>query len=150
MKFSLLNCFWLLIPIFVWNAIFTPKLTQEGFESDANVPAWMIVLEHILRAVVFILPLLLPLHLKDQWSKIGLALYIVGTLVYFGSWLPLVYRPGAQWSTSAVGLFAPAFTPLILLTGIGLIGHSWVYVSLSALFILVHTLHSARGFGYWP
>ena len=150
MKFSILNCFWLLIPIFVWNAIFMPKLTQEGFESDGNVPAWMLVSEHVLRAIVFILPLLLPLRLKDQWSKIRLFSYIAGTLVYFGSWLPLVYRPGAHWSTNAVGLLAPAFTPLIPLIGIGLIGHSWIYMSLSALFVLVHTLHNVCSFGYLP
>jgi hypothetical protein len=132
----------------VWNLVFTPKLTQEGFKSDANVPSWILILETILRVIVFALPLLLPLQLKDQWSKMGLTVYIVGTLIYFGSWLPLVYRPNTQWSTTALGLLAPAYTPLILLIGLGLVGHSWVYVLLSVLFILVHTVHNVLSFGY--
>lgn len=148
MKLSFLNCFWLLVPILLWNVVFIPKLTQAGFKSDANVPPWILVLEGILRVVVFAFPLLLPLQLKDQWSKTGLVVYIVGTLIYLGSWLPLVYQPNAQWSTSALGLLAPYFTPLILFVGIGLIGHSWVYVLLSVLLILFHTLHGIRSFGY--
>ena len=149
LKLSVWNCFWLLVPILLWNIIFTPRLTQEGFKSGADVPPWILVLEGILRVIVFAFPLLLPLRLKDQWSKGGFVVYSVGTLIYLGSWLPLVYQPNARWSTSALGLLAPYFTPLILFVGIGLIGHSWVFVLLSVLFVLFHTLHGVWSFGYW-
>ena len=91
MKLTFINCFWLLVPLFLWNAIFIPKLTQAGFASDADVPRWNLVLEVILRVAVFALPLLLPLQWNSALSKTGLALYLAGVLIYFGSWLPLVY-----------------------------------------------------------
>ena len=37
-KLQLMNCLWLLIHIFAWNAIFATRLPQEGFKSDAGVP----------------------------------------------------------------------------------------------------------------
>ena len=58
-KLQLLNCFWLLIPIFAWNAIFTSRLPQAGFKSDAGVRRPVLVAEQVLRIAVFVGPLLL-------------------------------------------------------------------------------------------
>jgi hypothetical protein len=107
---SIVNCFWLLIPIFLWNAILTPRLTHAGFQSDADVPSWILMLENVLRIAVFALPLLLPLQWNDQREKIGIIVYVAGTLIYFCSWIPLVYFPEARWSTSALVFLAPHFT----------------------------------------
>ena len=148
MKLGILNCFWLLIPILLWNVLFTPQLTQEGFKSDVNVPKWILVAEGVLRIVVFAFPILLPLQWTDQLSKVGIALYIVGTLIYFSSWLPVIYLPDARWSISTLGVLAPYFTPLIFFVGIGLIGHSWVFVLTSALLIFFHTWHGIHSFGF--
>ena len=147
MKLSLLNCFWLLVPILLWNVLFTPKLAQEGFRSDENVPRWILVAETVLRVVVFALPVLLPLQWADRLSRAGIVVYVVGTLIYCGSWIPLVYLPDARWSTSALGVLAPYFTPLIFFVGIGLIGHSWVFVLMSVLLIIFHTWHGIQSFG---
>ena len=35
LRLQLLNCFWLLLPTFAWNAIFASRLPQQGFKSDA-------------------------------------------------------------------------------------------------------------------
>lgn len=145
-KLQILNCFWLLVPILLWNAIFTPKLTQDGFQADDHVPSWILIAENVLRMLVFFLPLLLPLQWSDGWGKAGLAIYLVGTLIYFTSWLPLVYVADAPWSTSALGILAPFFTPLIVFMGLGLVGQSWLYLGVSALFIAVHSWHGVRGF----
>jgi len=147
MKLSLLNCFWLLVPILLWNVLFTPKLTQEGFTSDKNVPRWILVAETVLRVIVFAFPILLPLQWADHLSKVGIVVYVVGTLIYFGSWVPVIYLPDAQWSTSAPGVLAPYFTPLIFFVGIGLIGHSWTFVLTSVLLIVFHTWHGIQSFG---
>ena len=84
---------------------------------------WILILEHVLRIVVFGNPLFLPLQIADVARKIGLVLYVVGELVYCGSWIPVLYRLEARWSRSAAGLLAPFYTPLLFLVGIGLIGH---------------------------
>jgi hypothetical protein len=147
MKLGILNCFWLLVPILVWNVLFTPKLTQEGFKSDEKVPRWILIAEGVLRIVVFAFSIFLSLQWADRLSRAGIAVYVVGTLVYCGSWLPVIYLPEARWSTSALGALAPYFTPLVFFVGIGLIGHSWAYVLMSVLLIVFHTWHGIWSFG---
>ncbi len=143
-KFHLLNCLWLMIPLLAWNLVLGPRITQEQVISDAHSPSWLLISENITRTLVFALPLLLPLQWKDTWGKAGLFIYLIGTLVYFASWLPLLLAPASAWSTSAAGLLAPRLTPLLPFLGIALIGHSWPYALLSALFIALHTAHGIR------
>ena len=146
-RLQLLNCFWLLLPIFVWNAIFASRLPQLGFRSDAGVPRSILMAENLLRVGVFLWPLLLPLRWQDPQSRAGLALYALGLLIYCVSWLPLIHSPQAVWSKSAAGLLAPAYTPLIWLLGIALIGRSWPYALLSLLFVGLHMYHNILAHG---
>ena len=141
-RLQFLNCIWLLLPVFAWNAVFASRLPQEGFKSDAGVPRPILWTENLLRVAVFIWPLLLPLSWHDPQSRAGLALYALGVLIYFASWLPLMYRPEAAWSKSAAALLAPAYTPLIWLAGIALVGGSWPYALVSLLFVSVHVYHN--------
>ena len=60
-RLQLLNCFWLLLPIFLWNAVFAARLPQQGFKSDAGVPQVILMAETVFRIAVFVWPLLLPL-----------------------------------------------------------------------------------------
>lgn len=143
-KLAWLNCFWLIVPLLIWNLVYGPKLTDPRIASDANSPGWLLIAENIMRMPVFLLPLLIPLQLKEPVSKIGLAIYIIGTLIYFASWLPLLYAPGSAWSNSPLGLLAPALTPLLSFLGIALIGESWTYVVGAAVFISIHTWHGIQ------
>jgi hypothetical protein len=113
-RLQLLNCFWLLLPIFAWNAIFASRLPQEGFKSDIGVPRPILWAENSLRIVVFLWALFLPLRWQDPQSRAGLALYGLGVLLYFASWLPLIYSSEAAWSKSAAGLLAPAYTSITI------------------------------------
>jgi hypothetical protein len=142
LKFRWLNCFWLLVPVLVWNLVFATRLPQEVFHSDVYVPQWLLIAENILRIVVFALPLLLPLQGSQRSSRFGIALYLVGTTIYFASWLPLMLAPAAAWSTSTLGLLAPYVTPLLVFLGITLIANSWIYGLAALAFIAVHTLHA--------
>ena len=146
-RLQLLNCCWLLLPVFAWNAVFASRLPQEGFKSDADVPRHILVAENLLRVGVFLWPLLLPLRWQDPHSRTGLALYALGLLIYCVSWLPLIYLPQAAWSKSAAGLLAPAYTPLIWLAGIALVGGSWPYALLSLLFVAAHVYHNILAHG---
>ena len=69
-------------------------------------------------------------------------MYALGVLVYFASWLPLIYSSAAAWSKSAAGLLAPAYTPLIWLAGIALVGGSRPYALASLLFVGLHVYHN--------
>ncbi|MBN1426853.1 MAG: hypothetical protein JXB07_00625 [Anaerolineae bacterium] len=143
-ELRLLNCLLLIVPLLAWNIVLGPRLTDPRIASDAHSPQWLLIGENVLRIFVFALPLLLPLQLSDTWSKAGLAIYIVGTLVYFTSWLPLMLAPGSAWSNSATGLLAPRLMPFLPFLGIALIGHAWPYGLISMVFTILHTWHGIQ------
>ena len=84
-------------------------------------------------------------------QKKGLVIYITGVLLYFTSWIILIFSPNNLWSNTLVGFMAPAYTPLLWLAGIGLIGDSFyfnlpykrfVFILLSIIFLLFHNTHT--------
>ncbi len=149
----LLNCLLLILPIMAWNILFANKLprsySQEIFWKD--IPSFIANGENIFRLLVFILPLLMPLRIETPSQKLGLWIYITGTVIYFLSWLMQMYFPQSAWSLSVFGFLAPAYTPLIWLVGISLIGstlyfsapyRSWMYIVISIIFLSFHLSHA--------
>ncbi len=143
-KLAWLNCFLLILPLLIWNVLLGPKITDARITSDSHSPAWLSIAENTTRMAVFILPLLIPLQFRESVTKSGLMVYIAGTLMYFASWLPLLFAPGSAWSNSLPGLLAPRLTPFLCFLGIALIGQSWLYGALAALFISFHTWHGIQ------
>ncbi len=150
----LYNCFWLLVPILVFNLIFTHQL-PAAYQMDVfwyEIPKTISVPENLLRILVMILPVFMRLRISTRSQKLGLGLYLAGLLIYLSSWAVLIIFPQSEWSTSQIGFLAPAFTPIVWLLGIGLIGdefrlHSvpfkpWMYLTLSVLFLIFHDLHA--------
>lgn len=138
------NCFLLMVPLLAWNLVLGPRITDPRVTSDANSQVWLLASENTTRILVFALPLLLPLQVKDAWGNAGLIIYIFGTLLYFASWLPLMMSPRSIWSNSGIGLLAPRLTPFLSFLGIAIIGGSWLYGLISAVFITLHTLHGIQ------
>lgn len=147
-----LNCFWLFIPVFIWNAIFYKKLPE--FYQPAiwdNIPKALDVAENGLRYLSFLIPILLKIGFSASTQKIGLALYLGGLLVYFASW-SVQLNPNRSVLSKSLGFrLAPAYTTIIWLLGIGLIGReSWfssfnlqaLYFPIIIAFVSVHTYHS--------
>jgi hypothetical protein len=144
LKLTWLNCFLLILPLLAWNIFLGPKITDLRITSDDHSTKGLLFAENTARILVFAFPLLIPLQIKDAWSKAGLGVYIIGTLVYFASWLPLIFAPRSAWSSSTAGLLAPRLTPLLSFLGIALIGGVWPYGVIAAIFILLHTLHGIQ------
>ena len=98
-----------------------------------------------------VLPLLIRFRISTPVQRLSLALYLAGLVVYFGSWAALIFLPRSQWNTSVVGFMAPAYTPILWLAGIALVGDEfrwpkaslqpWMYGSLAAVFLVLHNLH---------
>lgn len=149
----LLNCFLLLIPIFLWNILlydYLPDLYQTDF-FDRDLPKFIVYSENVLRILVFVLPVFMILSLKTKQQKRGFTLYLVGVLLYFSSWILVIVAPESAWSKSLIGFTAPAFTTIIWFIGIGLIGNksyfnipylSWIYIGVSLFFVMIHTAHT--------
>jgi uncharacterized membrane protein YsdA (DUF1294 family) len=156
LKDYLLNCFALLLPIFLWNIVLYDSLPDKyGASFDEGIPEVILWSEAILRVAVFALPVFMKLSLKTRRQKFGFTLYLIGTLIYFSSWLMLILYPDSNWSSSTLGFTAPAYTPLFWLAGIGLVGKesflkirrlSLIYILLSLTFVLVHTSHAYLAF----
>jgi hypothetical protein len=142
---------WLVVPIVLLNAGLMRRLPR-AYQADVfwhGIPAWIKTGENVTRILVFVLPLFMRL---DVSQKAGLALYAIGVLVYSLAWLAEIVSPRSAWSTSAWGFMAPGYTPALWLAGIGLIGKKlfvpvpytpWVYVALSAAFLMFHNLHAS-------
>jgi hypothetical protein len=138
-----LNCFWLMFPLLGWNLVLGPRISDPRVTSDAHSPQWLLMAENVTRILVFTLPLLLPLGWGEPWSIAGLTVYLIGTLVYFASWLPLLQAPGST-KIGIIALFAPRLTPFLSFLGIALIAQSWLYGVLAAIFIGLHTWHGIQ------
>ncbi len=143
----------LTIPILVWNVACARYLpapySSSGFDRD--VPFALLLSENLLRVAVIGLPFFMPLDLSTTAQRRRLALFVAGAVIYVASWVPLMVAPSAAWSTSLVGSLAPAYTPLIWLVGLGLLGGRrvgpWplrrgVYLTLVAAFVTVHVAHA--------
>ena len=149
-----LSCGLLTVPILVWNVVFTrflpPPLASKEFWRD--IPPLVAYGENSLRLAVFLLPFLMPLEVATVAQRRGLLLFVVGTVLYFLAWVALMIFPQSRWSRSRLGFLAPAYTPLIWLAGLGLIGRRlywpwpyrwWVYVGLACGFIALHVAHAS-------
>ncbi|WP_024770896.1 hypothetical protein [Aquimarina macrocephali] len=149
----LLNCFLLVLPLFIWN-IALYKYLPKGYTSKNiwdDIPFWLNITENILRIIVFLLPLLMILSFQTKTQKIGLVVYLGALLIYFLSWILQIYFSDSLWSRSLIGFMAPAYTTIFIFIGIAMIGIqsiipipriSLIYILASILFASIHTYHS--------
>jgi hypothetical protein len=142
MGFITNNCFLLLIPILVWNFGFNSKLIKVGYLTDAEGKKTIGIIENILRALIFLYPLFMRFEVKASDFIRNIIIYSVGSIIYFLTWIMIIYFKNNKWSVSRIGLLAPAYTPLIWLIAIGLLGESIIYICMSTVFIAVHTYHT--------
>ena len=149
---------WLTLPILLWNAIFINRLPAQYLPEIFNkdIPPLVAYGEAILRVFVFGMPLLFTIGISSQRQKRGLIWYLVGAMIYFLSWVPLLFFPESLWSKGFLGFFAPGYTPLFWLIGIGLLGEKFYfpvrykpvyYIAPAFLFLIFHIAHVA--IVYW-
>lgn len=149
------NGFWLMLPAFLLLFLLAEKL-PTAFQPEIfwrEIPRIISLPESLLRVVVFALPAFMVLRFKRGQPRVGWALYSLGTALYIASWMALIITPESMWSQSAAGFLAPAYTPLIWLIGVGLIGEQlywpnlpykpWMYIALVVVFLGFHITHAA-------
>lgn len=150
----LLTCGLLTIPILAWNLAFTsylpPPLTPSEFWRD--IPRGIVFGENVFRSLVSVLPFFMPLREDPRRRRQGMAWFGIGVGLYFTSWLLLMLLPRSRWSTSAAGLLAPAYTPIVWLGALGMLGprlvfavywRPWLYWLLALAFLSFHLAHGA-------
>jgi hypothetical protein len=150
----ILNGFLLFIPLLVFDAAFASRL-PAAYQAACwdDVPALVTVPEGALRVGTMLLALLLPISVAGPVQLSGAALYVVGLAAYGMAWAAQILFPRSSWSTGTAGFLAPAFTPALWLTGIGLIGFRpliphiralpWIFLATAAVFLAFHNVHGA-------
>lgn len=153
MKKYLLNCVLFLLPVMLWDGLFTSRL-PAAFQPDvfrSHIPVWLQYAENATRILVFALPLFMPLPINKLHRKAGFKIYLAGLALYFAAWIAQIDYPQSPWSQSLWGFMAPAYTPIIWLAGIALMADSFYcklpyrrfyYLSVSAVFVVLHCWHT--------
>ena len=129
------NCLILVVPLLIFNALFTARL-PEGLYHDEGVPQALLLPESALRAVVFVAPLWLTLSLE---RRSPLILFAAGAALYLLSWWPAL--ADLAWARHLAVYLLPHATPLIWLLALAWMGASWPYAAASIVFFVVHTTH---------
>ncbi len=149
-----LSCGLLLVPASLWNIALSSHLPPAFASAEfwRDIPAPLTFVENTLRIAVFALPFLMPLNLSTKGSRPALLVFVIGTLLYFASWLMLILLPSSQWSTGPIGFTAPAYSPFVWLLGIALLGRQWfwgtfyrwwIYLVIAITFLAAHITHTA-------
>ena len=136
LSLTLANAFLFLFPVLLWNIAFTRALPPQISAGEA--PGWLLGAETAMRIAVFIYPVFLAVNIHQPAFKAGLAMYGVGLLFYFGSWLLLMFASPELLEQWPLMLYGPAFTPIIWLAGIAMMAQSSPYFALSSVFIILH------------
>jgi len=69
---------------------------------------------------------------------------MLGTLVYFATWLARLAAPAWAWSNGPADQLAARLTPFLSFLGIAVLGGSWPYGVVAAVFIFFHTWHGIQ------
>jgi hypothetical protein len=149
------NGFWLTLPPLLFSlglmAIAPSAVTSAEF--NAGIPNVLVTSEIIGRIVVFAMPAFFSVGLSTASQRRGLILYLVGVASYCTVYGIQNFAPESSWSTSMIGFTASAYSNLIWMTGLGLLGDrfqfstSWryrpvFYIVPATIFIILHTTHS--------
>jgi hypothetical protein len=147
----------LVTPILIWNILLhhdLPPSYQHGGRWN-DYPLALSLSEHITRVLTFVLCAFLIIDYSKPVNYRAWTIYIVGTLLYFGSWLAVILWPLSNWSQSLIGFTSPAWTATLWLLGIGFLSSKtssrralvkYSYFLMAALFMLFHTYHAVFAF----
>jgi len=149
------NGIWLTIPplLFSFSLMnYLPEaLTPATFNE--NIPPILVMGENIARIFVFGMPLFFSVGLSTRTQKRGLALYLVGIVLYYLSYLLLIWAPDTAWSNSLVGFAAPAYINIFWMSGLGLLGEKFYFparlryrprffIAPAIIFLIFHITHT--------
>ncbi len=141
------NCFWLFVPVFVFNIVLT-KFLPEQYLKNVNHP--IVIIETIIRIITIVFSVIMAAKPDNIIGKTGLIIYIAGVLIYFCSYFIVINIPAVSFHNNIIILLSPYWTAGLWLLGIGLLGnklfvsipyHYSVYIIISIIFTVIHSIH---------
>jgi hypothetical protein len=149
------NGIWLALPplLFSLGLMSISQTALTAMEYNKGIPDFLMISEIIGRILVFSTPALFSVGLSTKIQKIGLGLYLAGLASYCLSYGTQNYLPDSAWSTSMIGFTASAYTNLIWMIGLGLMGDEFYFskflkyrpvffIAPALVFVILHTAHA--------
>jgi len=149
---------WLWLPPLVASFAFWPNL-GPSYQPDIfwhDIPSVLGIVENTSRFGVITFSALLLMSWRTHSERTGWIIYTVGFALYALCQWAIVLGPTGWWATSAFGFLAPAYTPIIFVVGIGLIGSKpitsqlmwvrWLFWPTAVVFLFSHNTHALMVF----
>lgn len=145
---------WLTFPPLLFSlglmAVLPNALTPAQFNE--GIPGVLVSIESAARIVVLAMPAFIAIGLSTPTQKRGLILYLAGVTLYCLSYGAQNFFPNSNWSTSALGFAASAYTNIFWMIGLGLLGERFYfteclryrpifYILPAVTFVAIHTMH---------
>jgi hypothetical protein len=149
------NGIWLTFPPLLFSLslmTFCPNtLTPDQF--NRGIPDVLVNIESIGRVLVFGMPAFFSIGISTKTQKRGLALYLAGVTLYYLSYGTQNFFTSSDWSKSAIGFAASAYTNIFWTIGLGLLGEKFYftkrlryrpifYIVPAVVFVISHTTHA--------
>lgn len=149
------NGIWLTFPPLLFSLslmTFLPN-TLTPAQFNKGVPEVLLNIESIGRILVFAIPAFFSIGISTKTQKRGLALYLAGVTLYYLSYGTQHFFPNSDWSTSMIGFAASAYTNVLWMIGLGLLGEKFYftkrlryrpifYIVPVVVFAIAHTTHA--------
>lgn len=133
---------WLLLPLVVLSLVIKSPETEEGESSTVSSKTERIAFlaYHIMAFLIIIYSVFLPLKLGATWLYAGLAIYLLGIIMYMIVLVSFATTP-LDREPVVKGLYRYSRHPtyvasFIVFIGVGIASASWLVLLLSALYMV--------------
>jgi protein-S-isoprenylcysteine O-methyltransferase Ste14 len=137
---------WLLIALFLVPLNIVPKGREEGSDFIAEFSKTQkcaIRSMHIIYLVSIIYSIFVPLKLGTPWFCAGLPIYLLGLIAYAMVWVGFATTPPDKLVTTGIYRYSRnpmQLSQIVIYLGVGIATASWVFLLLSALFMIMPLL----------
>ncbi len=134
---------WLLLPLIVLSLVIKSPETEEGESSTvfSKTERIAFLAYHIMAFLIIIYSVFLPLKLGATWLYAGLAIYLLGMIMYMIVLVSFATTP-LDREPVVKGLYRYSRHPtyvvsFIVFIGVGIASASWLVLLLSALYMVL-------------
>jgi protein-S-isoprenylcysteine O-methyltransferase Ste14 len=137
---------WLLIVLFLGPLNIIPKGREEGSDFTAEfskTQKYAIRSMHIIYLLSIIYSIFVPLKLGTAWFYAGLPIYLLGLISYAMVWVGFATTPPDKLITKGIYRYSRnpmQLSQVVIFLGAGIATASWVFLLLSAVYMIVPLL----------
>ena len=137
---------WLLIVLFLGPLNIIPKGREEGSDFTAEfskTQKYAIRSMHIIYLLSIIYSIFVPLKLGTAWFYAGLPIYLLGLISYAMVWVGFATTPPDKPVTKGIYRYSRnpmQLSQVVICLGVGIATASWVFLLLSAAYMIVPLL----------